>query len=209
MKKLFLIGMLLLSGCAGNRMITPTEIKANQEVKLYLKDGKIDEGLVLERQGEDIVFVSGTDQKVTAIPMSNIRRLEKSQKHFDYEGHLISEAEIKKYRGNKNTWSYAIGGGVIGGAAGLAAGLPIWLANDNPPPLFSAGIGFIVGSIYYATKGVKKDRNMALVQVRELRRGENELEARQEAEENRLKVLKEEKERLQRQLDEKRKNESQ
>ncbi|MCB0269431.1 MAG: hypothetical protein KDH95_14820, partial [Calditrichaeota bacterium] len=70
-------------------------------------------------------------------------------------------------------------------------------------------IGFIVGSIYYATKGVKKDRNMALVQVRELRRGENELEARQEAEENRLKVLKEEKERLQRQLDEKRKNESQ
>ena len=183
---LFFVMALLLAGCAGSRFVKVEDVKAQQDVKLYLSNGKIHEGLVLERRVNDILFVDAADKSVKEISLNDVRRIEK----------------------NKNTWGYAIGGGFIGGAAGLAVGLPIWLANDNPPPLFATGLGFVAGSILYASKGVNKDKQIAVVQVREFRKTERELEAQRKIEEERLKQLQAEKERLQKQLEEKRKRES-
>ena len=207
-RMLFIVLTLLLAGCAGSRFVKVEDVKAQQDVKLYLSNGKIHEGLILERRVDNILFVDAADQSVKEIALGDVRRIEKSSNYYDYNGYPISEAEIKKYRKNKNTWGYAIGGGLIGGAAGLAVGLPIWLANDSPPPLFATGLGFVAGSILYASKGVNKDKQIAVVQVREFRKTERELEAQRKIEEERLKQLQAEKERLQKQLEEKRKRES-
>jgi hypothetical protein len=204
----FLVLVLLLTSCAGSKFIKVEDVEAQQDVKLFLSDGKVHEGLVLERRVDKILFVDAADQSVKEISISDVRRIEKSTNYYDYNGYPISEAEIKKYRKNKNTWGYAIGGGFIGGAVGLAVGLPIWLANDNPPPLFATGLGFVAGSILYASKGVNKDRRIAVIQVREFRKTERELEAQRKIEEERLKQLKAEKERLKKQLEDKRKRES-
>ncbi len=126
--------------------------------------------------------------------------------YYDYEGYPISEAEIAKYRDNRNTWGHAIGGAVIGGLAGLAIGIPVWLANDNPPPLFVGGLGMIVGSIVFGAKGVKRDHQVAVAKVRALRYRESELQAEKLNEEKRLQELQAEKQRLLKQLEEKKKS---
>ena len=198
----------LFAGCAGSRNIRPNEVASEQEVKLFLNGGEIDEGIILQRDTDEILFVSMSNNEPRKIFISDIRNVNKSNKNFDYNANLISDAEIRKYRRNKNTWGYAVGGGIIGGLAGLAVGLPIWLANDNPPPLLAAGIGFVAGSIYYASRGVRRDHEAAVAKVRLLREEENSMEDRMHDEEAKLKALKEEKERLKQALDEKRKNET-
>ncbi|NIV03087.1 hypothetical protein GWN26_00465, partial [Candidatus Saccharibacteria bacterium] len=57
----------------------------------------------------------------------------------------------------------------IGGLSGLAIGVPVWLAADDPPPFFVSGVGAVVGSIYFATRGITKDKEDAISKVRFLR----------------------------------------
>ncbi len=196
---------ILAAGCSGSRIIRQDDLKKEQSVKLFLKSGHIEEGIVLDRSEESVVFVSKKDHQPRTIQFEDIRWVENPAQEYDYQGFPISSAEVKKYQKRRNTWAYAIGGGIIGGAAGLAVGLPVWLANETPPPMFAAGLGFVTGSIIYAGRGNKKDRMEALTQVRVLRQRENELEAQRSTEAAQVKALQEEKERLLRQLKEKQK----
>ncbi len=195
----------VMTGCTSSRVIMTKDVDAGQSVKLYLRSGEIEDGVVLEHQQNNILFVGDTDHQKRTIAISDIRRIEHSTQDFDYQAFPISNAEIEKYKQSKNTWGYAIGGGIVGGVGGLAVGLPIWLANENPPPLFAAGLGFILGSIYFATRGIKKDREEALTQVRILRQKEEQLDDKRKAELAKLKAIQEQKAKLLKQLEEKEK----
>jgi hypothetical protein len=130
--------------------------------------------------------------------------MEKLDLVLDYKANLISEAEIDKVKSDRNTWGYAIGGAIIGGAAGLAVGLPLWYANvDEVPPYFIAGATAVAGSIYFAFKGQNKDRENAIRQIRMQRLGEGNLEKQLEDEKQKLEELEKEKQKIQEQLKEK------
>ena len=203
---LLLIVVLFLSNCSGSRYLNLPEVKKDQSVKIYLKNGQVQEGIVTEQTGSELEIISAYDHLAHTLKSTDISRVELSGKHYDYGGYPISSAEIEKYKKNRNTWGYAIGGAVIGGLAGLAIGYPIWVANDNPPPLFGAGVGAVIGSIYFATRGIKKDQHIAINQVRYIRIKEYELEQEKQAEEERLKEIEKQKQELQKLLEEKRKN---
>ena len=202
---LLLLLSLIMAGCASSRVIRTGDVDAGQSVKLYLHSGEIVDGVVLESGHNEILFVGDTDHQKRTIAKSEIRRIEHSPQDFDYQAFPISNAEIQKYKQSKNTWGYAIGGGIVGGIGGLAVGIPIWLANDDPPPLLAAGLGFVLGSIYFATRGIKKDREEALTQVRVLRQKEEQLDDKRKAEIAKLKAIQEQKAKLLKELEEKKK----
>jgi hypothetical protein len=203
---LLLVVTLFLWNCGGPRYLSVPEVKKDQSVKVYLKNGQVQEGIVTEQTGSALGIISASDHQPYTLNSTEISRVEISGYHYDYRGYPISSAEIEKYKKNRNTWGYAIGGAVVGGLAGLAVGYPIWVANDNPPPLFAAGIGAVIGSIYFASRGIKKDQQVAINQVRYIRDKEHDLEQQKQAEEEKLKEIERQKQELQKQLEEKKKD---
>lgn len=206
-----LLAVLLFSGilmsCSGPRYLNTGEVRTEQSVKLYLQNGDAYEGIVVAQESSELSLLSQADKQTYTFAHRDIRRIERSRQEYDYSANPISPAEIEKYKTNRNTWVYAAGGAAIGGLAGLVVGYPIWVANDNPPPLFIGGLGAVVGSIYFGARGTRRDKEVALAKVRYLHSKGDLLEAKA-TEEARLKALKEEKERLKKQLEEKKKQQN-
>ncbi len=197
----------ILSNCAGSRYLETADIESEQSLKLYLRNGDIHEGIIVRKDNNEVTMINAADSKSQTISMAEIRRVERSREIYDYAAVPISNAEIERNKGNKNTWVYAAGGAAIGGLVGLAVGYPIWVANDNPPPLFVGGVTAVVSSIVFATKGIKRDKHDAIQRVRYLH-SQNDLLNEKETQEKRLKALEEEKARLKKQLEEKKKQAS-
>lgn len=196
-----------LMGCSSSRYFNVEKTEPNQSVRIFMKTGEAKEGIVLEQTGTELVFVDSQTHEPESIPHSAIRQIELSNSNFDYDGYPISDAEISKYKKSRNTWGYALGGAAVGAGIGLAIATPIWLANDNPPPLFGAGIGLIIGSIYFGSRGMKKDYHVAVEQVREMRGAESQLVQEKAAEEAKLKDLEKEKQELLKKLEQKKSRE--
>ncbi|HQU71200.1 MAG TPA: hypothetical protein PKV71_02515 [Calditrichia bacterium] len=195
---------LLLNGCAGTPVIRTDAIEKNQSVKIYTTENRVLEGLITEKTVEGLTIVNAGDHQSYQVALDNIRRIEKSRTLYDYTANPVSPAEVEKYKGNKNTLGYATGGAIFGGLAGILVGLPIWLAADNPPPLFVGGATAVVGSIYMARKGIQRDREVALDRVRYIRLQQT-LEREKNAENQRLEELKRQKEELESRLKQKKK----
>jgi hypothetical protein len=201
-----LLGSVLLFQCGSTSNLTFQKVKQEQSAKIYYHDGTQDSGIILKKEGDSLIYVSEKNHERQTAENSAIRRMENLDIVYDLEAFPISEAEIAKVKSNKNTWGYAIGGAVIGGAAGLAVGLPLWYAEvDQVPPYFFAGAGAVAGSIYFAFKGQNKDREHAIRQIRFTRLSEKELDKQLEDEKQKLEEIEREKQELQQQLKDKEK----
>lgn len=202
-KLLFILPVILflLTGCSSTNILVPEKIKKDDGVKLYFTDGTIDNGIIIKTELNTLVYVSETDHKPRPVKLENIRRIEKAENIYDYQAYPISRAEIDKYKSNRNTWGYAVGGGIIGAAAGLAVGLPLWYADiDQVPPYFWAGAGAVIGSIYFAFKGQDKDRLEAIRKIRYSRLSDEDVKNEIDDEKKKLEEIELEKQRLQEQL---------
>lgn len=182
--------------CSGTRQLAVEDVRKNQAIRVYLRDGRIAEGLFIDREGDQISIISETDHRLHAFTAANLLRIEGSKKDYDLQANPISPAEVDKYKGSRNTWGHAIGGAVLGGLTGLVVGLPIWVLNGNPPPLFVSALGALSGSIYLIGKGVQKDHELAVEQVRLLRLREAELQNEVETEKQQLESIEKQKQEL-------------
>ncbi len=203
--KIFLILIITISisinSCGGGKKVTLQDIENNQALKIVYKDGSSDEGIIKEIGDEKIIFVSEKGHKPFEIEVIKIRRLEKLEKSYDDLAYSISGAEINKYKKNRNTWGYAIGGAVVGAAAGLVLGLPLWLADvDAIPPYFWSGAGAVAGSIFFAIRGQEKDKDVAIQEIRVIRKAERELEEEIDKEKKQLEEIEKEKRKIKEKL---------
>lgn len=205
----YLVGILFLlqlMGCGAGGNLTVRQVKPGQAVKLTFMDGSTDRGVITERKNDELIYVSEADHQMRTVLIRKVRQVEPLKKYYDDMAYPISEAEIEKYKTNRNTWGYALGGAVIGGASGLVVALPLWLADVNGvPPYFVAGAGAVVGSIYFAFRGQEKDKEIAVQKIRYLRRTDRKLQEELEKEKNRLQKIEEEKKQLMEKLKEKEK----
>ncbi len=203
---ILVIAGFVLQGCAPGKQLYAPEVKKYSSVKVYTLRGEVLEGIVLKHQGNEIVVVSEGDHKPHTIPLKDIRRIERSDKVYDYHAYPISEAEIAKYKGNRNTWGYALGGAAVSGLGGIVLALPFWRSEViSVPPYFVGGIAAVVGSIYFARKGMQKDYEQALEIVRYAHLRKRQLEEEKRKEEERLRKIEEEKQRLMKKLEAKKK----
>ncbi len=192
---------IFVNSCSGGKRITLQDTKNNQAVKIVYKDGSFDEGIIKEIGKEKIIFVSEEGHKPFEIEVNRIRRIEKLEKSYDDLAYSISGAEINKYKKNRNTWGYAIGGAVVGAAAGLVLGLPLWLADvDAIPPYFWSGAGAVAGSIFFAIRGQEKDKDIAIQRIRAIRKAERELEEEIDKEKKQLEEIEQEKQKIKEKL---------
>jgi len=190
--------------CSSSKNLNPQKVKTEQSVKIFFVDGTQDNGIIIKKEAENIIYVSELTHERKTVDLTTIRRMEKSDLVFDYYANPISDAEIARVKSNRNTWGYAIGGAIIGGAAGLAVGLPLWYADvDDVPPYFIAGATAVAGSIYFAFKGQNKDRETAIRQIRLQRLAETDLEKEVEDEKKKLQEIELEKQQIQEKLKDK------
>jgi hypothetical protein len=193
--------IILSSACSGNKYLTMKKVKTDQAVKIIYRDGKVANGIITEKSTEKIEYISEADHQSHSALREDILRIERLDVVYDLDANPISTAEIEKYKNNKNTWGYALGGAVIGGAAGLVVGLPFWYADvGNVPPYFTAGAGAVVGSILFAIRGQDKDREEAVQKIRYVRKAEKNLEEEVEQEKQQLQKIEEEKQKLREEL---------
>ena len=183
----------------GSTYIKTDSVEQNQSVKIFTNKNVALEGLITSRDQSTLTLLNASDKQTYNIPLDDIRRVEVSRKLFDYNADPVSPAEVEKYKTNKNTLGYATGGAIFGGLAGILVGLPIWLAADNPPPLFVGGATAIVGSIYMARKGIIRDRQVALNRVRYIRLQQT-LEAEKDSESKKIEALQRQKKELEAKL---------
>jgi hypothetical protein len=195
---------MLFVACSGNKYLTMKKVKTDQTVKIIYRDGKVANGIITEKSPEKIEYISEADHQSHTALLENVLRIERLDVVYDLDANPISSAEIEKYKNNKNTWGYALGGAVIGGAAGLVVGLPFWYADvGNVPPYFTAGAGAVVGSILFAIRGQDKDKEEAIHKIRYLRKAEKNLEDELEQEKQQLQKIEEEKQKLKEELEKK------
>lgn len=203
---IILMGLFLMQ-CSSGTLLSRSKVHPDASVKAFMYDGKVYEGLVLDKTKDGIVLITEENHQRFELKFKDIRRLERSPKYYDRYGYRISRAEIQKFRTNQNATGFAVGGAVLGGAAGLAIGYPFWVAEiGNVPPYFTAGIGAVIGSILYGIKGNHKDQEIALRKAQRSRTREAELERQKAIEEKRLKEIEKEKKALLKKLQAKKKD---
>jgi hypothetical protein len=200
MTLLILVIIVFFSSCSSTNTLTIREAKQNQAVKLFLTDGQTDNGIIINNDYTTLEYISGKTHEKHTVDYQDIMRIEKMDIVYDYQAYQISKAEIDKVKGNRSTWGYAIGGAVIGAAAGLAVGLPFW---DDVSPLIFSGTGAVLGSIFFAFKGQNKDKDNAIDQIRFIRTSESDLQKQVDEEKKRLEELEEKKKQMQDQLNSK------
>lgn len=196
----YLLIIALLFGCSAPRYLEVGDIKKETSAKIYLSGGSVVEGLITARSDTGIAFVNEKDHQVQTFQLSDIRRIEKSAKNFDFQGNLISDAEIGQYKSSRNAWGYALGGAALGGLFGILVGLPFWYADTGIPPYFVGGIGATASSIFFGIRGTQKDREIAVRTVRYLREGDTDLQKEKDEEERKLEELRKQQDELKKRI---------
>lgn len=191
----------MVMACSSSRYVRFDQVKPERSVRLFTYQGKLYEGLVLEKTDQSLTLINASDGQKYTFSRKAIRQIQPSQKEHDFDGKPITDAELERYRSTRNTLGYAIGGMLIGGFAGLVVGYPLWATETvNVPPFFTGGVAAIISSLYYGNKGMKKDEWEAVQKVRYIRLQNKRLKEQLQAEAERLKKLEQEKQNLLHQL---------
>jgi len=193
----------LLVSCASTRMIPIDRAEPGKTARVYMKSGEKFDALIFENQPENLVIISKEMHKKINVPKKLVKRIDYLDEYLDYNADPISNAEVNKYKGKKHSVTYTMGGFVLGGLTGVAVGLPLWYADTGVKPLFTGGVGAILGGVYFGFKGKKQDEKRAVETIRIVRQKKTEIRKQtgeKEMELEKLKEIEQQKKELQKKL---------
>lgn len=194
------IAVILLSSCGGP--ITKDTVENQTAVEVTHVKGKIFRGLVIDKNDARIKIVLEKDHKPYNIPLKDIQSIKEIDVTYDDYARPITASEISANKTYWRTISFAVMGGIFGGAVGFFAGGQANTDEEasvsSPATLIGAGVGAAVGVVW----GLSKDGRKAEARVRaeRFKNPPQELMQEKSQETEKLKKLEEEKKRLKEQL---------
>ena len=187
MKRISLLAMvfvtaLLLTQCAKNIPVAFDAVNSNQEVKLHLKSGKSIVGVITKKEATSLKILNEETGKEQTFQKADVSSIEKLAGEYDEAGNVISRAEIKKARTNKNLVLYSIGGTALSFGTSLFLSSVISRATSdsfrvvNP---ISIG-GTVLGAGFFSYLGHKRDTRMAIEKIKDQRKQKAEKKLQKE-----------------------------
>ncbi|MBD3287898.1 hypothetical protein GF337_03765 [candidate division KSB1 bacterium] len=178
-KKVFLLSVIVLtiaySGCSKRSIVNYDLVKNNSLVSIEMNSGASYEGIVKLKKPEFIVLNMARDRNNhKKIERQQINQIKASPPVFDYQKNVISEWEINDKKGTKNTWLYTVGGAGLSFGASFFAGSLVHRGmseSENRDEALWAitGTGTLIGTAIFLNTGRKRDREAAIMQIRERR----------------------------------------
>ena len=208
---LVLIISLLFSiiACSGQGKLIKDSPQQGQSLVIYTKDGKIHEGLFIKKDEERLIFINKESHKAETIENAEISKIVESIRFYDFEGNDITESIISDERGHSRTLGYGVGGFTLGTAVGFGLGL-ILQSTSSIAPIYPMIVMALGGTYFFGDMGNTGDREVAIKNVRDKRFAKSKDKFDKELEETKklIKEKKKEKARLQKEIENKKKDKS-
>ncbi len=163
---LFLINVILFS-CSSQ--LSTKNPASQSSVVIYIKDGSQKKGIVLKRDGNNLIYIDSKSHAKESIAYENIVKLTEANEIYDFEGRPISESTISDQQGLNKTLLYGSGGLILGAAAGAGLGIALVGGGLDLPPLVSIAALGIAGAWVFGSMGYDNDFDEAVFDVRQQR----------------------------------------
>ena len=211
---IFMIGI-VFSSCAKRLAVEYGQVEKTNSVDVRLMNGKKVSGIVEEVEPHQLTLLE-KNETVRVIAKPTIDRISRKPPIYDDFGNGISEREIKSVKKNRNALVYGIGGGILSFGASFFVGSLVG-KNSMPALIATTGGGGVLGTILFTSAGKARDRKQAIESIRETRRAvqikpegetkksDDNIEQKLEAEKEKQKALREERERLLKELEQRKK----
>lgn len=168
--------LILSSGCAKRVVINYDEVRPNSLVQIKTSSGKSVEGIIQAKKPSFLVMqLDKSRKKLSKIKRENISTIT-GQKNYvlDSQNQIISEWEIENKKGNNNFLLYSLGGCGLSFGASFFLGSLINRGMDDidqgKTAMWStAAAGTILGTTLFAKAGAKRDRHIAVENIRDER----------------------------------------
>ena len=167
-----LIVALLFSACSSWMVTDIRNVKPKSFVEIKLASGSKVEGEVIASDSEQTII--RTSGKAYKIDNSNIISLRTKPVPYDEQGESISESEIELVKTHKQMILYAIGGAALSFGTSFFIGSMVQRSlleddTNSTPRIIITVAGTAIGGVFFALIGDKKDRDIAIENIKELR----------------------------------------
>ena len=178
-KRIFLFSLLVLTfvyiGCSKRYIVNYDMVENNSLVNIKTNAGASYEGIVKLKKPSFIVLnTTRNSMSAKKIERTSIDYIKTEPPIFDYQKKVISEWEIDDQKGAKNTWLYTIGGAGLSFGASFFAGSLVHRGMSESENKEEAlwgitGAGTLIGTALFINTGRKRDREAAIMAIREQR----------------------------------------
>ncbi len=180
MKRFFLLISVVLvaftlTQCAKTIPVSFDAANSNQEVKLTLKSGHSIVGIITKKEAKALTILNEETGQKRTLQKEQIASIEKLPAEYDEAGNVISRAEIKKARKNKNLVLYSLGGTALSFGTSLFLSSLVYRAESDSDKTFrvvnplSIG-GTLLGAGVFSYLGHRRDTQMALESIKDRRK---------------------------------------
>lgn len=156
--------LLQLISCASQGKLIKGIPERGESVIIVKKNGIMLEGLFIKNDNTQYIYIDNKTHKAEKIEKSEIKRIERSSKIYDFEGNNISRTDIGNEKSNSRMLGYGTGGFAIGTAVGF--GIGALLASSGVPLLYPMLAGAVTGTYYFGSMGSDSDRDEAIKNIR-------------------------------------------
>jgi len=172
---LLLSYLFIANGCAKRIAISYDQAQPNALVKIQTFSGQSCSGVIQKKEVEYLVLTeSKYDNHPIKINRNDIASITGRNFVYDGRGEIISEWEIQETKKNRNFLLYTVGGvGLSFGASFFIGSLINRNTDDSEKGTNlmwgTTALGTAAGSYLFARSGKKRDRFLAIEEIREQR----------------------------------------
>jgi len=184
----FLSAAFIMIGCSAQKTLTTESPYSQASVVVHLKNGEKKQGIVLKREGNNLLYIDSKTHNKEKIEYSKIQKLTKADVVYDFEANPIPNYAINEEKGMGSTLLYGSGGFVLGAAAGTGVGIALVGAGVDLPPVVSIAVFAIGGAWYFGSVGSEYDYQDAVFDIRKQRYNVSKSKREREIEEEKRKL---------------------